>query len=147
VKRLPRKNRTDIWSWGVCREYRDSAHLNRVTSGRVECDADDVLKLSISDVDKLWVLLRTEMLPVEVLERISDRIVAILPADPDAVPDGTARERGRLIAKRRKAQDYWGVSRHTTAVLARLNLSAPSDEHARQIAILEEEIRQWLKEK
>jgi hypothetical protein len=147
MKRLPTVRSKDIWSWGVCREYRDSAHLDRVTSGRVACDAEDVLKLPIRDVDKLWVLLRTEMLPVKVLERVSDRITAVLPSDPDAAPDGTARERGRLIAKRRKAQDYWGVSRHTTAVLDRLNLSVPTDEHARQITILTEEIRRWLKEK
>jgi hypothetical protein len=143
---LPTVNPTVIWNWGVCQKYRDADHLQNVTSGHQQMNAFDVLALPIRDVDKLWVILRTEFLPLEVLNRFCDRLLAAVPNDSEAAADATALERARMIATRREAHDYWAVSRHTTAVLDRLKLSVPKDEHARQITILTEEMTRWLNE-
>jgi hypothetical protein len=146
VRQLPRRVPTVVWDWGVCATYRDPDYLQRVVGKRDALDAKDVLELPIRPVDKLWVLMRLDLLPIEVLQRATERILVAVPAPGDATDHQNARERARLAADCRKSGDYWGVSRHVSATVKRMALRASTEEHQRQLQILTEEIAQWLKQ-
>lgn len=150
---LPTVNPRIIWDWGVCETYRDAEFLRNLMKGKEEVDAVDVLALDIRPVDKLWALLRKELLPAEVLDAFTSRILAMEDVPADLQIDAA---RGRIngdirkesvreaLRKRAHADHRWDVCRHVAAAVKYSGVRNWAQEYDRQLAILVEELERWI---
>ena len=152
-KSLPTVNPRIIWDWGVCDTYRDAEFLRNLMKGKEEVDAMDVLALDIRPVDKLWAVLRKELLPSEVLDAFTSRILAMedVPADlqVDAAKgriNGDIRKESVRDALRKRAHiDHrWDACRHVAAAVKYSGVRNWAQEYARQLAILVEELERSI---
>lgn len=152
-RELPTVDPRIIWNWGVCETYRDERFLRDLMDGKDQVSALDVLALEIRPVDKLWALLRKELLPAEVLNAFTTRILVMeeIPADVqvDAVRDridgDIKRESVREALRNRMHPDNrWEVCRHVAAAVKYSGARSYDEEYARQLNVLIEELNRWL---
>jgi len=61
-----------IMSWNPCAEY-TQAKIKKLFAGRQALSVLDVLELDIPDADKLWVVLREELVPANMLHELTCR--------------------------------------------------------------------------
>ena len=153
TRELPTVDPRIIWNWGVCETYRDETFLRELMGGKERVNALDVLALDIRPVDKLWALLRKELLPAAVLNQFTTRILVLedVPADVqiDAVRDridgDIKRESVREALRNRMHADHrWDVCRHVAEAVKYSGIRSWEEEYARQIGILIEELDRWL---
>jgi len=151
---LPTVDPRIIWNWGVCETYQDEKFLLDLLGGKEHVSALDVLALDIRPVDKLWALLRKELLPAEVLSAFTTRILVMEDVPPEVQVDSVRdridgdikRESVREALRNRMHPDNrWEVCRHVAAAVKYSGVRGYDEEYARQLNLLIEELDQWIK--
>jgi len=90
-----------LLSWGPCEDYRDEAVLLKLTGGRKSLTPLQICDLDIPVVDKLWVLLRSQIIPGKELHLLAcDFAEAVLHLFEGVCP-ADKRPRAAIEAKRR----------------------------------------------
>jgi len=152
-RELPTVDPRIIWTWGVCDTYRDEKFLRELLGDKAQVNAFDVLALDIRPVDKLWALLRKELLPAEVLNQFTTRILVMedvpaalqIDAVRDRIDGDIKRESVREALRNRMHPDHrWDVCRHVAAAVKYSGIRNYDEEYARQFDVLVEELNHWL---
>jgi hypothetical protein len=142
MKQLPEVPLQAMIEWGPCADYRDRDRLLQLTDGKETFTAGRIMELAIPIVDKLWVLLRKESLPIEVLDNWVDKALVGVPANSDQyITDGNqiSNKLSRTIMR----QDFWLLSRQLTEVFGGHAERSAREENERQYVLLVDEILRW----
>ena len=90
-----------VLSWKPCKEY-TLERIERLFAGRETVNVHDVLAMDISDADKLWAVLREELIPAETLHEFACRVAEkALLAEREAGKEPDERSWAAIDAKRK----------------------------------------------